>query len=579
MTEKKVYMLKDRWSSLIKNSLKIVWILFVLISIIVWLPQTDHLLSQNFSQISKHISLDDNWDIIINDMVYHNISLEDFSFKTVNKGDKITMQRTLPEHWDIVEGALRFHIRQSAVKMYIDDEQIYEYGYDRVMKNKTVGSGFQFINFPNQYEGKDIKIELYVSENNAFTKFDSIQIYEWENAYRALLTENRLPMFLGSFLVIFGLSTIMVTMFAVVFSRKYVRLFCISAFSICVGLWTLCYYNVVLAYSIPLYSVSLIEYMALYLSPLPLIIYMYENVKNLKNKVLKAVYWTLLAIQVVFDLVILTLHTVDIIHCAAVLKYMQFIIICHLIYFTVVLLINLKNSHPVNRLYLIGMLIIIGCIGYDMMSYYSNRYFGYSYLKLKGVSAIGVMAFIFILIVTFYMNLTEKLMKETERNFLIKSAYTDELTQLYNRRFCSERMKEINEQQDSDCTIISFDLNNLKMMNDTYGHAKGDILIKSAAKVIAETFENHGIVGRMGGDEFIAILPISHEKEIEELINEFSANICKKNHREKGLTLSISYGYALSCELQEKNIEKLYQLADDRMYENKKEYKKHIGSA
>lgn len=39
---------------------------------------------------------------------------------------------------------------------------VYEYGYDRIDKNKTVGSGFQFINFPKQYEGKQIKIELYV---------------------------------------------------------------------------------------------------------------------------------------------------------------------------------------------------------------------------------------------------------------------------------------------------------------------------------------------------------------------------------------------------------------------------------
>lgn len=570
-------MLKNKWSFLIKNGLKVVWILFALISILIWLPQTDHLLSQDYPLISQHISIDENWEIMINDSVYHNASLDDFYFETVSKGDIIVMQRMLPDNWNMDEGALRLHIRQSAVKIYIDDEQIYEYGYNRVLKNKTVGSGFQFINFPKQYEGKQIKIELYVSENHAFTKFDSIQIYEWENAYRALMTENRLPMFLGSFLVIFGLSTVMITMFAVVFSRKYVRLFCISAFSVCVGLWTLCYYNVVLVYSIPLYSVSLIEYMALYLSPLPLIIYMYENVKKLKNKILKAVYWMLLAIQIIFDVVILTLHTLDMLHCAAVLKYMQVIIICHLVYFTVVLLMNLKSSHLINRLYLVGMLIIIGCIGYDMISYYCNRYFGCSYLTLKGVSAIGVMIFIFILIVTFYMNLTEKLMRETERTFLIKSAYTDDLTQLYNRRYCAEYMKKINDNNDFDYTVISFDLNNLKTMNDTYGHAKGDILIRSAAEVIADTFEQHGIVGRMGGDEFIAILPTSHKKEVERLIDEFSANISKKNQQENDLNLSISYGYALSCELQEKNIEKLYQMADDRMYENKKEYKRRIG--
>lgn len=571
-------MLKDKGRFLIKNGLKIVWILFALISILFWLPQTDRLISQDYPLISKHIALDDNWEIMINESVYHDISLDEFYFEAVNKGDTIVMQRTLPDYQDVIQGALRLHIRQSAVRIYIDDEMVYEYGYDRIDENKTVGSGFQFIDFPKEYQGKQIKIELYVSENHAFTRLDSIGIYEWQNAYRALMTENRIPMFLGSFLVIFGLVTVMITMFAVVFSRKYVRLFCISAFSICVGLWTLCYYNVILVYSIPLYSVSLIEYMALYLSPLPLVIYMYENVKNLENKILKAVYWVLLTVQVVFDVVIIALHTIDVIHCAAVLRYMQLIIICHLIYFTVVLILNLKSSCLRNRLYLIGMLVIIGCIGHDMISYYCNRYYGYSFLTKRGVSAIGVMIFIFILIVTFYMNITEKLMQEAEQEFLIKTAYTDELTQLYNRHYCSEHMKAMEEKQDSDYTVISFDLNNLKTVNDTYGHVKGDILIKSAAEVIAETFEKYGVVGRMGGDEFIAILPTSHKEEIEGLIDEFSSNISKKNQEQNDLNLSISYGYALSCELQETNIEKLYQMADGRMYENKKEYKKRMGN-
>lgn len=64
------------------------------------------------------------------------------------------MQRVLPENLDIVKGVLRFHIRQAAVKMYLDDEQFYEYGYERISQNKTVGSGFQFINFPINIRAK-----------------------------------------------------------------------------------------------------------------------------------------------------------------------------------------------------------------------------------------------------------------------------------------------------------------------------------------------------------------------------------------------------------------------------------------
>lgn len=568
-------MIKTNRIFTIKNGLKTIWIIYAIFSIMIWLPKIDNLLKKDYAEISKHILLDDDWNITINDKFYQDVSLDDFQFEPVKKGDRITMQRQLPGDWEnIIEGVLRLHIRQTSVNIYIDDELIYEYGSDRVNQNKTVGSGFQFINFPDKYKGKSIKIELYVSENHALARFDSIRIYEWENAYRVLLTENRLPMFLGSFLVIFGLSTVMITTFAVLQSRKYIRIFCISAFSICMGLWTLAYYNVILIYSIPLYSVSLIEYMALYLAPLPLIIYMHKNVKNLKNKILKAIYWMLFTVQMVFDVVILTLHTKDIVHCAAVLKYFQILIICHLIYFTLILIISLKTSGRLNRFYLVGMLIIAGCTGYDLVIYYYNRYLGDTFLTLKGVSAIGVMIFIFILIYTFYANLTEKMMKETERNSLIKSAYTDELTQLFNRRYCSEYMQKIQVEGIPEYTVVCFDLNNLKITNDTYGHAKGDLLIQSAADVLLETFKEHGIVGRMGGDEFIAILMDSCKETIEVLINKFLANIGRKNQEIADLHLSIAYGYALSNESEEKNIEKVYQIADDRMYKNKRQYKK-----
>lgn len=571
--------MRENKSLWIKRGLKIAWILYALISIIVWLPKADHLISQDYKLISNHIELDDQWEITINNKVYHNISFDDFRFKTVKIGDRIVMERQLPKDWELKEGVLRFYIRQSAVKMYINGGLIYEYGYDRLADNKTLGSGFQFIDFPDHYKGKTLKIELNLAENHVFSRFDSIRIYEWGNVYKVLLTENRIPMFFGSFFVVFGIAIMIITVFALVLSRKYIRVFCLSLFSICMGLWTLCYYNVILIYAIPLYSVSLIEYLTLYLSPVPLIIYMYEDVKKLKYKTLKVFYWILFSIQILCDIIIFTLHTMDIVHCAAALSYMQILIVCHLIYFIIVMIIRLKSSKWISKLYLIGMLIIAGCIGYDMFGYYMRRYQGQDLFSLKGMSAIGMMIFIFILIITFYINLTQKMMQETERISLIKSAYTDELTQLNNRRYCSEHMKKIDEDKTKDYTIICFDLNNLKVINDTFGHSKGDVLIKSAADIIGKTFEKQGVVGRMGGDEFIAILRISDNKEMEMLLKEFQKNISQRNQEMNDLNISIAYGYAFSREIEEKDIEKIYQIADDRMYENKREYKQKNGIA
>ncbi len=559
----------------VKNLLKAVWIVYALLSTAFWLPKVDQMLVKDYEIITKeYVSLDDAWDIRINDNAYTGVSLEEFRFPAVRKGDRIVMERVLPESWEIIEGALRLSIRHCAVTVFVDGEAVWEYGYDRIKDNKTVGSGFQFINFPEEYQGKTLIIRLSVSEDKVFTKFDSIRIYPWENAYRVLMTENRLPLFFGSFLVIFGIAVCIMTSIAVVYSSKYIRLLCVSVFSICMGLWTLCYYRVISVYAIPIYAVSLLEYISFYLAPVPLVIYMYDDVKKLKQKIFKKLYWIFLGYHIFSLAVMMALHSFDIVHLAAMLPYTVGMIVSWLIYFFIVVMINFRISRAVDRLYLAGILMIICCAAYDLIGYGSERYYGDStFMNIKGVSSIGVMTLIFILLLSFYFEITQKMMLEAERNSLIKSAYTDELTQLHNRRYCMEYMNKIREEGTCDYTVVCFDLNNLKTVNDTYGHAQGDILIKSAAEVIAETFGSHGIAARMGGDEFIAIIDTADEKKAAAYMKQFQLNINKKNQQISGLDLSIACGFSSGRE-DGADIEKVYQTADDRMYEHKKLMKK-----
>ncbi len=556
-----------------KAVLKTIWIVFVLISMLVWIPQIDKLITKDYAVISECVLLDDAWDITINEDSFQNVLLTDFHFPAVGKGDTITMQRTLPSDWGLVEGVLRFYVRHDAVRMYVDEELIYEYGYDRLDKNQTLGSGYQFIKFPNEYQGKQLRIQLVTAEDDVFTKFDSVRLYEWENAYRVLITENRLPLFCGSFLILFGLIVSVITIVALFFSTKYIRLFCISLFAICMGLWSLSYYNVMLIFAIPLYSISLINYLVLYLAPIPLIIYIYEEVKNLKYKSLKVFYWIYFATELLAVFVAITLHTFNLVHLAGMFKYMQIIMLVGLLFFLLVLIMNLNNSRYEGKLSVVGLLIVIACVAYDMLGYNAGRYFGKDYFNLRGVTSSGIMMFICILFVSFYIEMTQKMMEQKERDFLIKSAYTDELTRLHNRRYCMEYMNKLREERNFKYTVICFDLNNLKTVNDTYGHAKGDVLIRSAAEVIAETFESYGVVARMGGDEFVAVIGTADEEKLASLMKEFVQNIDRKNRVIKDLNMSIAYGYASGSQ-SDSDIEKVYQTADDRMYEKKKQMKK-----
>ncbi len=556
-----------------KNILRGFWIFYALASIIITTIGADKLITKDYPGISKYVPLDDLWDITINDELYNNVSIDSFHFDTASKGDIILMQRKIPDDWQTSEGVLRIRIKQAALEVFINGNMVYEYGYDRFIAGKTVGTGYQFIDFPNNYKGKTLVIKFCITEDNVFSKLDPIRIYDWKDAYRVIMTENRIPLFLGSFLIIFGLVTGIITIIILAVSAKFLKIFCVSMFSICMGLWTLCYYDVVLIFSIPLYSVSLLEYISLYLLPIPMTVYMYSSVASLKNKALNILYWFLLLVQLIFITVAMVLHTMDIVHFAATLKYMHIIIICSLVYFFMVLVMNLKAEKNKNKFFLAGMLFIIICIAYDLAGYCMNRYLGYSPFNLKGVSSIGVTAFVFILIIAFYTDMTKKAMQETERNSLLKSAYTDELTQLHNRRYCKEFMQKIDKGSTKGYTVFCFDLNNLKIMNDTYGHARGDMLIQSAAEVINKTFGSYGIVARMGGDEFAAVLETSDESQVIGLAGNLHKNINKKNTEIENLNMSMAYGYACGSQ-NEHDIEKLYQLADNRMYEHKEKMKK-----
>ncbi len=562
-----------------KTVLRTAFVIYALFSVYFTTRFIDGMLSSEYDAISHYLSLNDGWDITINEDVWQNVSLDTFRFTPVSKGDTITMERTFAADTDYTGHALVLLLKQTAVTVYMDGEQIHQYGWDRIERHKTVGSGYLPVDLPDDYSSKTLTLRFTVAEDKAFSRIEPIRIYEWKSFYRIILTENRVPLFLGCFLTIFGLVTCCITFIAMLFSGKFSRILCVSLFSICIGLWTLCYYNVLIIFSMPIYTMSLLEYITLYLTPIPLLIYMRADVLTLNRPFVYTIYKILLTTQIFASSLFLGLHGVDLVHCAATLKYMQMLIVCHLIFSVVVEFMNLRTTRQiVHRLFLIGMLVLSACVGYDLIFYYIHRYFGIAITSTKGIASVGLVIFIAMLLISFYIDMTQKMMQEKERDFLLKSAYTDELTQIHNRRYCMEYMSRIKEMESPDYTVFCFDLNNLKTTNDTYGHAQGDILIRSAADVIVNTFEPHGIVARMGGDEFIAIAETSDSKEISTMIGEFWDNIAKKNVEIPDLNLSIAYGYA-SCSPKEYNIEKIYQIADDLMYENKQKMKKASGGA
>lgn len=154
-----------------------------------------------------------------------------------------------------------------------------------------------------------------------------------------------------------------------------------------------------------------------------------------------------------------------------------------------------------------------------------------------------------------------------------KAAITDEMTGLLNRSAYEQDINDYINMDMSEYAVIQFDINGLKVVNDTYGHKAGDELIVCTAHFISNVLRKFGKCYRVGGDEFIAIVKCSKEV-LEEHIKTLDY-LCSKHKGTYINEISFSMGVVYFADHPNKSISEMVVLADDLMYDNKKNYYKN----
>jgi diguanylate cyclase (GGDEF)-like protein len=146
----------------------------------------------------------------------------------------------------------------------------------------------------------------------------------------------------------------------------------------------------------------------------------------------------------------------------------------------------------------------------------------------------------------------------------------DVMTGLYNRAYFEETLLKIEANRQDPISIVIVDLNYLKHVNDTFGHQAGDKLIRRVAEVLQAASEDKYFTARIGGDEFITILPNANEEIANEFMKHLHVLVEMNNKFYREPELSISIGVATST--PDLSLEKVISLADDVMYKNKGEH-------
>ncbi|MTI69090.1 MAG: sensor domain-containing diguanylate cyclase [Firmicutes bacterium] len=154
----------------------------------------------------------------------------------------------------------------------------------------------------------------------------------------------------------------------------------------------------------------------------------------------------------------------------------------------------------------------------------------------------------------------------------------DALTGAFNRHEFQRLFKKAHEEYIENNNIFSlvvFDMNDLKIINDTYGHDIGDKIIKEFANTVKEKIGEENIFARIGGDEFTALIYNKNKEEVLNIINNIKQDLLKKPLiiEEKNIYITFGYGIVESFE-EHKDIDKIFQKADSRMYKDKRKVKK-----
>jgi diguanylate cyclase (GGDEF)-like protein/PAS domain S-box-containing protein len=162
-------------------------------------------------------------------------------------------------------------------------------------------------------------------------------------------------------------------------------------------------------------------------------------------------------------------------------------------------------------------------------------------------------------VVLLFREISEQRRKQKQIEYL---SYYD----IYNRRFFDEELKRLNTHRNLPLTLLMFDVNGLKLMNDAFGYKSGDELLRKVAEAMKVECRSDDIIARVGGDEFIIILPKTSSKQVEIIAKRIRDMISKE--KVNSLAISVSFGCGTKKKSGE-DIESILKEAVDQLYKRK----------
>lgn len=458
---------------------------------------------------------------------------------------------------------IAFFTNHQEVVVYCNSARLYELRKTDGIWGHTTGSVWNFVHLP--YNTKEVHIRL----EQAYESYEMDDFYiiagNDREIYCSILENSALAMVCSTIIIIIGIGLMIVWGVARKRTESVSNVFYLGILSLVFGLWA---FNETDGAAIiwgDRVASSFAAFILLKLMAPTLVLFMREFTREKRDTV-----WEIFSRIIILEsLITISMHMFNIMDLKETVITTHLILVVASIYAIVLVAIALRNKTIVGnaKIYFVaGILVAIAAVA-GFLNYYVGG---------NGEDVIGRVGFLVfaILAASQTADYALKMMEKGKYAAIYEElAITDSLTGLYNRNAYQIDTKKMVEL--TGYMICTFDLNDLKVCNDTWGHAEGDQYIITSAKMIERLWAPFGRCYRIGGDEFCAIIRNGKNCPIEELLMKLEMEQIRYN---ANLTLDrcpirIAVGYAIYDSDMDDDIETMRSRADSNMYQNKRQQK------
>lgn len=486
----------------------------------------------------------------------------------------VTITRTLPH--PIEPGAeLNYITKNVEVHQYYDDEEVYVHGGHHEERDAAYATRFNFTPLSSANAGETVTLFIKAAHAGNASQILNMRISGTAAYIQRYVRAHALAFSMSVAIIFGGLAILLLSLVLRSARETELDLVSLSTLAILLGTWSATQ-TLIPQLVTGLYSIlRALEYLTLLFAPYSGICFAISLVDPPQPQRYKHVALAALTAAVSYTLATVTLTHGNMHDSLSATHLFIAFSICLIASMIVRSLRSrgesLRESFDhVSHTMLASFFLLAFCVVADLFTYIVTAH---GSTDPAFFSRLGLLVFTCVMGADAVQDSIEFVKKADQAEMIEQLAYTDSLTGIGNhtawQRLVSDVAQTLENGLMEDAMVCQFDLNFLKRVNDTQGHAAGDAYLRLAAEVLTRSFGTEGTCYRTGSDEFSGMIVGSDlEERLQRCIELFDVSI--EEQKDGEMPVSIALGWATVSEVEEHTVSAAQQLADERMYENKR---------